>query len=104
MKRIKGWKNTNKDLKCRGFQFEVGKEYHQDGRIELCGNGFHFHENRFDIFKYYDRESKVVEIEAFGEVETGDNKSVCSDIKIIRVLDEEEIKELCNLKTNTGQQ
>ena len=102
MKTIKGWKNLDKGLKCRDFKFKVGKKYHQDGEIELCNKGFHFHENRFDIFKYYKRESVVCEVEAFGEIITGDDKSVCSDIKIIRVLKDEEINELCNLKTNTG--
>lgn len=100
---IKGWKNTNKNLECIGFKFEVGKSYKQDGKIKLCSNGFHFHENRFDIFKYYGKDdSLVLEVEATGEVVTGDDKSVCSDIKIIRILTDEEIKELCNLKTNTG--
>ena len=100
---IKGWKNTSKDLKCRNLQFEVGKDYHQDGKIELCGNGFHFHESSLDIFKYYDREkSIVVEIEASGKIKTGDNKSVCSDIKIIRILQDDEVKKICNLVNNIG--
>ena len=100
---IKGWKNINKDLKCRNFQFEVGKDYHQDGKIELCRNGFHFHESSLDIFKYYDRKkSIVVEIEASGEIKTGDNKSVCSDIKIIRILSNDEMKKICNLVNNIG--
>jgi len=100
---VKGWKNTDKDLKCRNFQFKVGKSYHQDGEISLCNNGFHFHENRFDIFKYYNKkDSIVVEVEASGEIVTGDDKSVCSDIKIIRILEDDEVKELCNLVSNTG--
>ena len=83
---VKGWKNLGKDFKCREFLFEVGKSYHQDGKIELCGNGFHFHESSHDIYKYYSRdESIVVEVEASGEVITGDDKSVCSDIKIVRL-------------------
>ena len=101
MKTVKGWKNTNKDLECRGFQFKVGESYHQNGDIELCGNGFHFHEGRFDIFKYYTKNnSLVVEIEASGEVVTGDDKSVCSDIKVIKILTDDEVKELCNLKAD----
>ena len=55
-----------------------------------------------DIFKYYDRKSLVVEVEASGKVKTGDNKSVCSDIKIIRVIPNDEIKKICNLVDNTG--
>jgi hypothetical protein len=31
MKKItKGWKVFNSDLSCRGFQFEIGRHYHQD--------------------------------------------------------------------------
>ena len=99
---VKGWKNTDKDLKCRNFQFKVGESYHQDGDISLCNKGFHFHENRFDIFKFYDKKSFVVEVEASGEIVTGDDKSVCSDIKIIRILEDDEVKELCNLVSNIG--
>ena len=100
--KVKGWKNTDKDLKCRNFQFKVGESYHQDGDIRLCNKGFHFHEDRFDIFKFYDKKSFVVEVEASGEIVTGDDKSVCSDIKIIRILEDDEVKKLCNLVSNTG--
>jgi len=103
MKIVKGWKNTDKNLMCRDFQFKVGKKYHQERDIKLCGNGFHFHENRFDIFQYYKKDdSLVVEIEASGKVITGDDKSVCSDIKIIKILTDDEVNELCNLVSNTG--
>ena len=103
MKIVKGWKNTNKEMVCRDFKFEVGKSYHQDGEISLCNNGFHFHENRFDIFKYYNKKySIVVEVEASGEVVTGNDKSVCSDIKIIKVLTDDDINMLCNLISNIG--
>jgi len=103
MKIVKGWKNTNKKMMCRDFKFEVGESYHQDGKIGLCKNGFHFHENRFDIFRYYNKkDSKVLEVEAAGEIVTGSDKSVCSDIKIIKVLTNDEIDILCNLVSNTG--
>ena len=100
---VKGWKNCGKDLKCINFQFVIGGSYHQDGEISLCDNGFHFHESSIDIYKYYDRKkSIVVEVEATGKIITGDDKSVCSDIKIVRILSDDEIKKLCNLVNNTG--
>lgn len=35
MEEIKGYKGFDKNLKCRDFQYEVGKEYKHDGNIEL---------------------------------------------------------------------
>ena len=106
-KKVTGWKNAeliDGKILCRGFEFKAGKSYHQGGAISLCGNGFHFHENSLDIYKYYDRKESIVvlEIEASGTVKSGDDKSVCSDIKIIRVLPDDEVKKICNLTTNTG--
>ena len=42
---IKGYKGFDKELKCRGFLYEVDKEYEQGGEIKCCNNGFHFCEN-----------------------------------------------------------
>ena len=42
MQTIKGYKATEQDLTCRGFQYEIGKTYKMDGYIELCERGFHF--------------------------------------------------------------
>jgi hypothetical protein len=52
--KIKGFKGFDKDLKCRGFQYEIGKEYETDKKpIRCTSNGFHFCENPLDIFSYY---------------------------------------------------
>jgi hypothetical protein len=99
------YKVFKSDLTCRNYQFEVGKTYHQDGQIELCKNGFHFHSKVGDLFEYYDFDPSniVCEIEANGEVIHGDDKSVCSDITIIKQLSWNEVLELVNLGVgNTG--
>ena len=50
---ITGFKGFDKDLKCRNYQYEVGKEFEEEGKIEACSNGFHFCENPFDVLGYY---------------------------------------------------
>ena len=50
---IKSYKGFDKDLKCRGFQYEIGKEY-EEKDIEMYHRGFHACENPLDIFTYCD--------------------------------------------------
>jgi len=105
VKGVKGWKCLNIDMSCIGHKFEVGKTYSVDGEIELCENGFHFHRNENDIFKYYsfDKEKTVVcEVEAIGDVIDGDDKSVTSEIVIVRKLEWDEVLSLVNKNGNAG--
>ena len=61
---IRGFKGFDKDLKCRGFQYEVGKDYKQEGKAKCCENGFHFCENPFDVLRYYSpSDSRYCEVE-----------------------------------------
>lgn len=46
------YKGTDKDMKCRGFQFDLGKEYVEE-EAELCNKGFHGCEYPLDVFAYY---------------------------------------------------
>ena len=50
---ITGFKGFDKDLKCRDYQYEVGKKFEEEGKIEACSNGFHFCENPLDVLGYY---------------------------------------------------
>lgn len=81
---MRAFKGFNKDLICRGYQYEEGKEFHTE-RAECCDTGFHACEYPLDCFGYYDPAHSVFhEVELSGEMDkSGDNTKVCAtDIKI----------------------
>ncbi|EBP0846062.1 hypothetical protein LB05_19860, partial [Salmonella enterica] len=85
-KEIVTFKGFNKDLKCRDFQFEIGKTFHHDGKVEACGSGFHACECPFDVFSYYSpADSRFAETISFGitdREEYGDTKIASASITI----------------------
>lgn len=83
MEKIKGFKGFDKDLKCRGFQYEVGKDYVQKGKIYCCDNGFHFCEDPIDVLDYYHPiDSRYCEVEGEGEIDRDTKKVAVSHIHI----------------------
>ena len=81
---MKAYKGFDKDLKCRGFQYEIGKEY-EEKSASLCSRGFHACEHPLDCFGYYDPANSrfcEVEIEDNGERHSDDTKVCGKKIKI----------------------
>ena len=82
-KKIKAYKGFNNDMTCRDFQYEVGKEYEQKGKIEVCENGFHACENPMDVFEYYHpNNSRYCKVEQSGTIGRSQYKIASSKIRI----------------------
>ena len=85
---IRGYKGFDKKLKCRDFQYEIGKEYFTDKAV-ACETGFHFCENPFDVLNYYSPCDDTGTLNRFCEVEgSGDfdksasDKTCCTHLKV----------------------
>ena len=81
---IKSYKGFDKDLKCRGFQYEIGKEYEEPKAI-ACNAGFHACEMPLDVFSHYPpAQNRFCEVEQSGEFsrDNDDSKIASTKIKI----------------------
>ena len=81
---MKAYKGFDKDLKCRGYQYQIGGEYTEDS-AKLCKKGFHACELPHDVFNYYaPAESRFceVDLDATDEQNSEDSKRVGARIKI----------------------
>ena len=114
---VKGFKGFDKNMKCRDFQYEFGKEYIHNGKVKHCEEGFHFCENPLDIFGYYPpSESRFSTVTGKGTIskDTQDSKVAASEIKIEKEISLKQVIEKGvefilskvdfnnNKKTNTG--
>lgn len=82
---MKTYKGFDKDLKCRGFQYEVGGEYEEES-AEICKKGFHACEYPLDVFSYYAPvDSRFCEVEQSGDIARAgdDSKVVSGKIKVV---------------------
>ena len=81
---MKLYKGFTKDLKCRDFQYEIGKEYHEE-TADLCHAGFHACENPLDTLRYYAPGSSrycEVELDEVSDQRDSDTKRAAKKIKI----------------------
>ena len=81
---MKTYKGFNKNMTCRGFQYEEGKEYKTEKAV-ACETGFHACEYPLDCFNYYSPNDSVFhEVEQDGDISkhNDDTKVASTKIKI----------------------
>ena len=94
LRKNEGIKGFNADLKCIGFQYEIGKSYRHKGKISLCSSGFHFARSLAAAKTWYPGNE-----DRFCIVKHGKNtihekdKSVTTYLKIVREISKAEIIE-----------
>ena len=85
-KPVVAYKGFDKNLQCRGYQFEVGGSYSHDGDVKRCHTGFHTCEFPLHVFDYYPPgESRYALVETSGKIdreENGDTKLASAKIHI----------------------
>jgi hypothetical protein len=105
------YKGFDKDLKCRGMQFEIGKTYNtgaKDEDIELCSDTvIHFCDSVQGVHNYYSQRpddfNRVCVIKPLGKVVNDGDKFGTNKIKIVREITGEELAHLRGLENgNTG--
>lgn len=114
---MKGFKGFDRNLCCRGFQYEVGKTYEMEEEPVICERGFHFCDSLVWVDSYYPLVTKLwnqfigdshfiyfnyryCEVEAIGEIVSEEgclhSKRATNKIRIVRELPMEEV--LCLLE------
>lgn len=110
---VTGYKATDKDMKCRDYQYEMNKQHDmpENEVILMCYSGFHFCDKLKDTFRYYDfgKGNRFFEVKAlvrrwkrdgFYVTEQRDDKMVAKSIIFNRELSIEEIFDAVNAKND----
>ena len=100
-----GYKAFNKDLTCRGFQYEIGQTYSMDEKPIPCERGFHFCKSIAETYNFYPTadDTRICKVEALGEVATDDEKKYCTNkIKILEEITEDWERKGNSNSSNSG--
>ena len=81
---ITAYKGFDQDLKCRGFQFEIGKTYKHKGKVSVCNSGFHACENPLAVFEHYPPTSRFAIVKCAGKIskDINDKKIACGELTV----------------------
>ena len=83
--KIIAYKAMDKNMQCRGKQYEVGKTYHED-KADCCNAGMHACENPLDVLHYYPLRDgqRFFEVECGGNVDKSgeDSKLACTELTV----------------------
>ena len=84
---MKVFKGTDKDMKCRGMQYELGKTEKTDDAIRCGAKGLHSCEAPFDVLRYYPMRdgNRYFEAEADGKIDranANDSKIASSELTL----------------------
>ena len=83
--KIIAYKAMDKNMQCRGKQYEVGKTYHED-KADCCRAGMHACENPLDVLHYYPLKDspRFFEVECGGNVDKSveDSKLACTELTV----------------------
>ena len=97
-------KGFDKDLRCRNYQFEIGKEYKIDSpdgyeltTDDLCSNRvFHFCDSLSKVHGYYSchekENNRFCIIEVLGQLVESDDKCGSNHIRVVREITGEELQ------------
>ena len=99
-----GFKAFDKNLRCNGFQYKVGKTY-KTNEVSMCKRGFHYCKHFKDVYNYYPKNAvtPVAEVEDLSDTSITENdKTVTKKLRIIRLLASEEIVNKLLNETNSG--
>ena len=81
---IAAYKGFDQDLKCRDFQFEIGKTYKHKGDVSVCNSGFHACENPLAVFEHYPPTSRFAIVKCAGKIskDINDKKIACEELTV----------------------